>query len=91
MIGNEPIATAVLLTAFGILLAASVGLSRASARLGLPVALLFLFIGVLAGSEGIGRIDVVGPVPNWLPTLRRSLVNYARLHPGHEFPPKRMT
>ena len=56
MIGTEPIATAVLLTAFGILLAASVGLSRASARLGLPVALLFLFIGVLAGSEGIGRI-----------------------------------
>ena len=56
MIGTEPIATAVLLTAFGILLAASVGLSRASARLGLPVALLFLLVGVLAGSEGIGHI-----------------------------------
>ncbi len=56
MIGSEPIATAVLLTAFGVLLAASVGLSRASAKLGLPVALLFLFVGVLAGSEGLGHI-----------------------------------
>src|SRR6478609_8186049 len=54
--GGEPIATAVLLTAFGVLLAASVGLSRASAKLGLPVALLFLLVGVLAGSEGIGHI-----------------------------------
>ena len=34
----------------------SVGLSRASARLGLPVALLFLLVGVLAGSEGLGHI-----------------------------------
>lgn len=56
MIAGEPIATAVLLTAFGGLLAASVALSRASARLGLPVALLFLLVGVLAGSEGIGKI-----------------------------------
>jgi potassium/hydrogen antiporter len=56
VIGAEPIATAVLLTAFGGLLAASVGLSRVSARLGLPVALLFLFVGVAAGSEGLGHI-----------------------------------
>jgi cell volume regulation protein A len=56
MIGHEPFATAVMLAAFGGLLAASVGLSRASARLGLPVALLFLLVGVLAGSEGIGHI-----------------------------------
>ncbi|MEO8334205.1 MAG: potassium/proton antiporter [bacterium] len=56
MIGSEPIATAALLTAFGVLLAASVGLSRASAKLGLPVALLFLLVGVLAGSQGIGHI-----------------------------------
>jgi len=55
--GGEPIATAVLLTAFGILLAVSVGLSRASARLGLPVVLLFLIVGVLAGSEGVGGIS----------------------------------
>ncbi|MEO5817609.1 MAG: potassium/proton antiporter [Gemmatimonadaceae bacterium] len=56
MIGSEPIATAVLLTAFGVLLAASVGLSRASAKLGLPVALLFLIVGVVAGRQGIGHI-----------------------------------
>ena len=56
MIAAEPIATAVMLTAFGGLLAASVALSRVSARLGLPVALLFLVVGVFAGSEGIGRI-----------------------------------
>ena len=56
MIAGEPTATAILLTAFGGLLAASVALSRASARLGLPVALLFLVVGVLAGAEGIGKI-----------------------------------
>ncbi len=56
MIAPEPVATAVLLTAFGVLLGSSVALSRASARLGLPVALLFLFVGILAGSEGIGHI-----------------------------------
>lgn len=56
MIASEPLATAIILTAFGGLLAASVALSRVSARLGLPVALLFLLVGVLAGSEGIGNI-----------------------------------
>jgi cell volume regulation protein A len=56
VIAGEPTATAILLTAFGGLLAASVALSRASARLGLPVALLFLVVGVLAGAEGIGKI-----------------------------------
>jgi potassium/hydrogen antiporter len=55
-VGGEPLATAVVLAAFGGLLAASVALSRVSARLGLPVALLFLLVGVLAGSEGIGNI-----------------------------------
>lgn len=55
-VSAEPIATAVLLTAFGGLLVASVALSRASARLGLPVALLFLLVGVVAGSEGLGHI-----------------------------------
>ena len=53
---GEPFATAVMLAAFGGLLGASVALSRASARLGLPVTLLFLLVGVLAGSEGIGHI-----------------------------------
>jgi cell volume regulation protein A len=54
--GGEPLATAVVLAAFGGLLAASVALSRVSARLGLPVALLFLLVGVGAGSEGFGNI-----------------------------------
>jgi cell volume regulation protein A len=56
VIGSEPLATAIVLSAFGALLAASVALSRVSARLGLPVALLFLLVGVLAGSEGFGQI-----------------------------------
>src|SRR5260221_6100210 len=45
-----------MLTAFGALLASSVVLSRASARFGVPVALLFLFVGVAAGTEGLGHI-----------------------------------
>lgn len=56
MIAVEPMATAIILSSFGLLLGASVALSRASARLGLPVALLFLLVGVLAGTEGIGGI-----------------------------------
>ena len=53
---GEPYATAVILTTFGVLLASSVALSRASAKFGVPVAVLFLAVGVLAGSEGIGHI-----------------------------------
>ncbi len=52
----EPAATALLLTAAGLLMAAGVLVSRTSGRLGVPAALLFLAVGVLAGSEGIGRI-----------------------------------
>jgi cell volume regulation protein A len=52
----EPGATALLLTVVGILLAASVLVSRAGARTHVPVTLLFLCIGLLAGSDGIGRI-----------------------------------
>ena len=55
--GGEPLATAVILAAFGGLLAASVALSRVSTRLGLPVALLFLLMGVVAGSKGLGSIS----------------------------------
>jgi cell volume regulation protein A len=53
---SEPAATAFLLTICGILLAVSVLSSRASQRIGVPIALLFLGVGILAGSEGIGGI-----------------------------------
>ena len=52
----EPAATALLLATFGLLLAVSVLFSRASERFSVPLALVFLGIGMLAGSEGIGRI-----------------------------------
>src|SRR6185369_13708376 len=48
--------TASLLLVTGLLLALSVLFSRTSARIGVPVFLLFLVIGMLAGSEGIGGI-----------------------------------
>ena len=48
--------TAFLLAVFGVLLAACVLLKRSLDRLGVPVVLLFLGLGMLAGSEGIGRI-----------------------------------
>lgn len=53
---HEPIPTAALLTVFGLLLAVSVLFSRAMERLGVPVVLLFLTLGMLAGSEGIAKI-----------------------------------
>ncbi len=40
----------------GVLLGVSAVASRTSGRLGIPFVLLFLLVGVLAGSEGIGRI-----------------------------------
>jgi cell volume regulation protein A len=54
--GAEPAGTAVFLLAVGILLALGVASSRPSARLGVPLTLVFLFVGILAGSEGIGGI-----------------------------------
>jgi cell volume regulation protein A len=54
---NEPQATALLLATCGLLLAISVLFSRASQRFGVPIALLFLGVGMLAGSEGIGGIE----------------------------------
>ena len=54
----EPSATALLLTTCGVLLAVSVVFSRASQRIGVPIALIFLCVGMLAGSEGIGRIPL---------------------------------
>jgi potassium/hydrogen antiporter len=56
MISHEPAATAIVLVAIGLLLAISVASSRASARLGLPLSLVFIGVGMVAGSEGIGGI-----------------------------------
>lgn len=54
---TEPTPTAIALAIFGTLLVASAMLSRAGTRLGVPVALIFMVVGTLAGSEGIGNID----------------------------------
>jgi cell volume regulation protein A len=54
--GVEPTATAAVLLVIGILLALGVASSRPSARIGVPLTLVFLLIGILAGSEGFGRI-----------------------------------
>jgi cell volume regulation protein A len=53
---TEPFPTAVALAIFGTLLVASALFSRATERVGVPVLLIFLAVGMLAGSEGIGRI-----------------------------------
>ena len=57
MTPHEPEATALLLATCGLLLGVSVLFSRASQRFGVPIALLFLGVGMLAGSEGIGGIE----------------------------------
>lgn len=53
---NEPDATAFALMIAGLLAAACVVFSSASRRIGIPVMLLFLAFGMLAGSDGIGGI-----------------------------------
>jgi cell volume regulation protein A len=53
---HEPHATAVFFVVIALLLAASALLSHASQRLRVPVGLVFLVIGIAAGSEGIGHI-----------------------------------
>lgn len=53
---NEPGATAVLLAIFGLLMAFSALFSRLLDRLGVPVVLLFLLLGMLGGSEGLGGV-----------------------------------
>jgi cell volume regulation protein A len=53
---HEPHATALLFVVIALLLATSAVMSRATQRLRLPVGLVFLVIGILAGSEGLGGI-----------------------------------
>jgi cell volume regulation protein A len=54
---HEPLATALIFTTFAALVVASVFFSRAFERTGIPVGLVFLAIGMLAGSDGFGGID----------------------------------
>lgn len=56
MLTTEPLPTAVILAVLGTLFLASALFSRAGERLGVPIALVFIVVGMLAGSEGIGRI-----------------------------------
>ena len=53
----EPTSFVLLLIVFAVLMAASAVLSQASERAGVPVVLLFLSLGMLAGREGIGRLS----------------------------------
>ena len=53
----EPLPTAIALFATGLLLAASVLASRTSGRAGVPVALLFLLVGMLAGAAAGIRVE----------------------------------
>jgi cell volume regulation protein A len=47
----------ILILVSGVLLLLGIASSKVSARLGVPVLVLFLLLGMLAGSEGIGGID----------------------------------
>ncbi len=53
---TEPFNTAFILTVLGALMALSVLSSRAAGKAGIPVAVMFIGFGVLAGEEGIGGI-----------------------------------
>src|SRR5829696_2902621 len=53
---HEPYATAVFFVVVAVLLGASALLSHATQRLRVPAGLIFLAIGMLAGSEGLGGI-----------------------------------
>lgn len=54
---NAPIAIAAILATVGVLLGGSVVLTRLTGRIGVPIALGFIAVGMLAGSEGIGHIQ----------------------------------
>lgn len=53
---QEPTQTAVLLAISSVLLLVSAAFSRVSRIVGVPVVLLFLAVGMLAGSQGVGGI-----------------------------------
>ena len=53
---TEPFATGLLLAALGVLLSIAVLVSPASSRFGVPALVVFLALGIAAGSEGFGGI-----------------------------------
>ena len=53
---SEPRSTAIALVVIGVLMTLSVLLSRASGRIGVPISLFFLVLGMLAGEEGLAGI-----------------------------------
>ncbi len=56
MMPTEPQATAAALVTIGVLIAIAALTSRFSGRLGVPVAMVFLAIGMLAGGDGYGLV-----------------------------------
>jgi potassium/hydrogen antiporter len=54
MMPDEPRSTAIALVTVGLLVAFSALTSRFSGRLGVPLALIFLIVGMLAGEDGLG-------------------------------------
>jgi cell volume regulation protein A len=52
----EPTATAAIIALFGVLLTISALMTRTLDRMGVPVVLLFLGLGMLGGSEGVGGL-----------------------------------
>ncbi|MBZ0172477.1 MAG: potassium/proton antiporter, partial [Phycisphaerales bacterium] len=54
---TEPTSTAAVIALFGVLLTVSVLATRMLDRFGLPASLLFLTIGMLGGSEGLGGLE----------------------------------
>ena len=57
----EPAATAAFLAVLGVLLALAAASSRLSTRAGVPAILVFLVVGIFAGSEGIGGLHFSDP------------------------------
>ena len=53
----EPHATALFMAIVGVLIAVSALFSRTFDRLGVPIVLLFLLLGMVGGSEGIGGLE----------------------------------
>lgn len=53
---NEPVVIAIVLAAVGVLLGGAVILTRAAGRLGVPIALGFIALGMLAGKGGLGGV-----------------------------------